>query len=158
METIKHVITSPLLWMAVGVVVGCYGWLHIDEPHGVITMVVGGALLIGSFAGLLLTSDLARFRIKVAILIVCVTAVVVSVWFIQNSMFVPVSWLVLLVAAPLALVIGVSLIHRVLNEHHLPTIPSYVTPSSYPPAPSYSFPPYSFPPSSPSLPMTPSPS
>jgi len=26
-ETIKHVITSPLLWMALGVVVGCYGWL-----------------------------------------------------------------------------------------------------------------------------------
>ena len=47
-----------------------------------------------------LNSDLARFRIKVAIPIVCVTAVVVSVWFIQNSMFVPVSWLVLLVAAP----------------------------------------------------------
>src|SRR5450759_5343177 len=59
-KTIKHVITSPLLWMAVGVVMGCYGWLHRDEPYGVITMVVGGALLIGSFAGLLLTSDLAR--------------------------------------------------------------------------------------------------
>jgi hypothetical protein len=44
---IKHVITSPLLWMAVGVVVGCYGWLRRDEPYGVITMVVGGALLVG---------------------------------------------------------------------------------------------------------------
>jgi hypothetical protein len=34
-ETIKHVITSPLLWMVVvGVVVGCYGWLRRreDEP------------------------------------------------------------------------------------------------------------------------------
>jgi hypothetical protein len=124
-------------------------------------MVVGGALLIGSFAGLLLTSDLARFRIKVAILFVCVIAAGFSVLFIQNSMYVPVSWLVLLVTVPLILVIGMSLIHRVLDEHHLPTIPSYVTPSSYPPAHPLRrthFPPYSFPPSSPSLPMTPSPS
>jgi len=33
-ETIKHVITSPLLWMVVvGVVVGCYGWLRRREDE-----------------------------------------------------------------------------------------------------------------------------
>jgi hypothetical protein len=115
-ETIKHVITSPLLWMVVvGVVAGCYGWLRRreDEPYGVITMVGGGTLLIGSLIGsfvwLLVTSDLARFHIKVAILIACAAAVLVSVLLIQEEGTVAlVSFLVLAVTVPLRLVIGVS--------------------------------------------------
>jgi len=119
-ETIKHVITSPLLWMVVvGVVVGCYGWLRRreDEPYVVITMVGSGTLLIGSLIGsfvwLLVTSDLARFHIKVAILIACAAAVLVSVLLIQEGGTVAlVSFLVLAVTVPLGLVIGVSLLHR----------------------------------------------
>jgi|SRR5450759_1858883 hypothetical protein len=69
-------------------------------------MVGGGTLLIGSLIGsfvwLLVTSDLARFHIKVAILIACAAAAVVSALLIQEGGTVAlVSFLVLAVTVPL---------------------------------------------------------
>src|SRR5664279_3315467 len=96
---IKHVITSPLLWMAVGVVVGCYGWLRRRtvrrDHHGCRRRFAGRSPSPGCCSGCSrsrnfgLNSDLARFRIKVAIPIACVAAAVVSVVLIQDGTYTP---------------------------------------------------------------------